>query len=258
MTAGDYFSYTGTVKLQRSGYSESNLNVEWEETYSNGGGSRIVSSSSQKTVDQSNGDISQYVSSTYYENRGGVDYLILEQGNDENFYAVNELNGEPVAVYNVINGGSFSTYFTYSSCTSYSSNTCSNPSQVAAIQVSYTLIGTESVTTPAGIFESYKIKAMATQTSNDTDAFSNTSQSAMMWYYPALGTVKQTWTYQLSDYSPAIIGEATKILKSTNNNKYSRNRIGKGTNFIQPIMILSSPLRQTVEIDGKHLAQNIK
>ena len=241
MTAGDYWKYTGTVSAKQAGSATTTFDVETETTHSNGGLTQyslnpiIISASTRKSVARDDGQVSQEATQNYYVVSGGVDYFVMEQGADNLFYAINKLNGEPYAAAKIVSDGSYSTGYTIDACGSYSGYTCVSPTTVANVTATYTIIGTETVSTPMGNFESHKIKATITQTSISTSAFSNLSASVTYWYYPALGIVKQTYTTQFTDYSPALINEGTTTMNSTNNSKYSRSK--RELNLMTPFPI---------------------
>jgi|TARA_A100001015_G_scaffold172686_1_gene191914 hypothetical protein len=222
--AGDYAKASGTYTYRRPGYSTSNASVILEETNSYGGVNTIIKSTSQRVTDKSTGDISQSVSQDYYSKKNGLEYHTFTQGIDDNFYAVNALNGLADFTEFLINNGSFSTYYTYDTCSSYETEICSNRNQVATVSASYTNIGIETIETPLGRFQAYKIKAALTRTSNDTNAFSNISSSGTAWFYPSFGFVKQEFTTQFNDYSPAITMDATLTVDETNISRFSRKK----------------------------------
>ncbi len=241
MTAGDYWNFTGTVTAKQAGSTTTNFNMESEQTDSNGGVTQysslpiVVRATTTKSVAQDDGQVSQNTSQNYFVVSGGVDYFMMEQGGDNLFYAINKLNGEPYAAAKIVSDGSYSTGYTIDACGSYSGYTCVNPTTVANVTATYTIIGPETVSTPMGNFESHKIKVSFTQTSINTSAFSNVSSSATYWYYPALGIVKQTWTSEFTDSSPSLINEGTMTMKSTNNSKYSRTQ--RGSDLMSPFSI---------------------
>ena len=222
--AGDYARANGTYVIRRFGYPTTNASVILEETNSYGGVNTVIKSTSEKVTDKSTGEISQSVSQEYYSKKNGLEYHTFKQGNDKNFYAVNALNGLANFTEYLINNGSFSTYYTYDTCSSYQTEICSNRNQVATVNVSYTKIGVETITTDLGQFQAYKIKYTLTQTSNNTNAFPNVSASATGWFYPSLGYVKQESTFQFNDYSPAITIEASLTISETNISRFSRNK----------------------------------
>jgi hypothetical protein len=169
--------------------------------------------------------------------------LIETQGDDNLFYAVNKLAGVPYPAARIVYEGSHSMAYAIDACSSYSGYTCVNPTNVANVVATYTIIGTETVSTPIGNFESHKIKSSYTQTSISTSAFSNVSASSTYWYHPALGIVKQSWTSEFTDYSPSLINEGTMTMNSTNNSKYTRSQ--RGLDPMAPISVsqMLTPIR---------------
>jgi hypothetical protein len=233
LTAGDYFKYTGTSELQQGYSTKVPATSVYEQSISSGGytlysSNPIIISASTLVLTDLSGAIVQSTSADYYVNSGGIDYHMMEQGNDDLFYAVNQLNGIANTPVKIITDGSYSQAYTYDACSSYLSYTCVSPTTVASVTATYTLIGTETVSTSIGNFESYKIKMTITQTSINTNAFSNYDGTSTVWYHPSLGMVKQTVIQTLKDYSPQIISTAEITLNATNNSKYSRNQSGLG------------------------------
>ena len=239
MTAGDYWKYTGTFTA-KSGSNTVNYSVEIEETNSSSAVTYssfpvLVNSATRKLVSKSDGSVEQGVTQYHYVSSGGIDYMVMEQGADNLFYAINQLNGEPYPSAKIVSDGSYSTAYTKGTCTSYTNFNCTNHTTIANYTSNLTLIGTETVSTPIGNFETHKIKFSGTQTSIYTTAFSNVSMSATYWYYPALGIVKMSYTSEFTDYSPSLINEVTITLNSTNNSKYSRSK--RGLDLMAPIPI---------------------
>jgi hypothetical protein len=240
MTTGDYWKYTGTT-IGQQGSSRVTADLNFELSYASGGYTQYSSNpiiiSASTLVMKNNGVIVfQGTSQEYYVNSGGIDYHVMEQGEDDLFYAVNQLNGEPNIPAQVINNGSYSSAYTFDTCGTFTGYSCINPTTIANVTATYTLLGTETVSTSIGNFESYKIRMTTTQTSINTNAFPNMSGTSTIWYYPPLGMVKQTATTSSSDYSPPIIQEFTVTLNTTNNSRYSRgqNRV----DFMNPFVIL--------------------
>ena len=233
LTAGDYFQYTGTWNLQQ-GTSKDSATIVYEDSVSSGGytiyssNPIIIWSKSIVAVSNSDGSKVQSTSADYYVNSRGIDYHIMEQGADNLFYAVNQLNGIANTPVKIITDGSYSQTYTYDACSSYVGYTCVSPTTIVNYVGTYTLIGTETVSTPIGNFESYKIKYNYNQTSINTDAFSNSEGTSTIWYHPSLGLVKQTATQTLKEYSPDMISDIEITLSATNNSKYSRNQRGLG------------------------------
>jgi hypothetical protein len=233
MTAGDYAKMTGTIEAQQ-GSSRASYAYDYEQSLANGGYTQysssqiIISTTTSKQTNNSTGTITQGTSSDYYVKSGGIDYMVMEQGNDDLFYAVNQLNGVPNEAQKIVNDGSYSRTYTLDACSSYSFFTCVSPTTIANVTATYTLIGTETVSTSIGNFESYKIRTTLNQTSINTNVFSNFNGSSIAWYHPALGTVKQTGTMSSTDYSPTLVQEFEVTLSATNISKYSRNQSGLG------------------------------
>ena len=233
MTAGDYAKMTGTIEAQQ-GSSRASYAVILEQSLANGGYTQyssnqlILSSITIKETNNSTGTLIQNTSTDYYVKSGGVDYKVMEQGKDDLFYAVNQLNGVPSEMQKIVNDGSYSQTYTLDACSSYSFFTCVSPTTIANVTATYTLIGTETVSTSIGNFESYKIRTTLNQTSINTNVFSNFNGSSIAWYHPALGTVKQTGTMSSTDYSPTLVQEFEVTLSATNISKYSRNQSGLG------------------------------
>ena len=247
MTAGDYWKYTGSLTV-RQGSTAVDADYEVEETNSNAGVTQYsslpvtVHTTSSKLVSRTDGSVEQSTKQNHYVTSGGIDYLIMEQGADNLFYAVNQLNGEPYAVAKLVTDGSYSTGYTIGTCSSYTNFNCVNHTTVANYTINYTIIGTETVSTTVGNFESHKINFSGTQTSI-TSAFSNASLSGTYWYYPALGIVKVNYTSSFTDYSPALINEATITLNQTNNSKYSRSKRGLNLMSTLPIFQMLQPIQ---------------
>ena len=248
MRAGDYWKYTGTTTYRQSSIEERYTTI-YERSFASGGYTQyssnpiIVDATTINLTYEVNGSVSQSTSADYYIKSGSVDYQIMQQGNDDLFYAVNQLNGTPEILGKSVTQGSSSSSYTLDACSFYSGYTCVSPTTVANVTLTNTLIGTETVSTSIGNFESYKIRTSLTVKSNNTDAFSNYNGSAINWYYPALGVVKQTYTVSYTDYSPSLVVESEITLNSTNNSKYSRNQ--RGLNLMSPFFILKllQPIR---------------
>jgi hypothetical protein len=232
--AGDYAKASGTYVIRRSGYTTTNASVILEETNSYGGVNTVIKSTSEKITDKSTGEILQSVSQNYFSKKNGIEYHTFTQGNDKNFYAVNALNGLASFTEFIINHGSFSAYYTYDTCSSYQTEICSNRNRVATVNASYTKIGIETIETPLGQFQTYEIKYTLTQTSNDTDAFSNASASGTGWFYPSLGYIKQEFTVQINDLSPALTIEASLTVDETNISRFTRNE--RATDYLPQIL----------------------
>lgn len=241
LTAGDYWKYTGTGNAQQ-GSTKVSSDITLELSHANGGYTQyssnpiIISASTIVMKNNSDGTVFQSTSQDYYVNSGGIDYHVMEQGDDNLFYAVNQLNGVPDISAKVVSDGSYSSAYTLDACGAFTGYSCINPTTIANVTSTYTLLGTETVSTSIGNFESYKIRMTLTQTSINTNAFSNLSGTSTVWYHPALGMVKQTATSSSSDYSPAIISEFTINLNATNNSKYSRNQ--RKQDLLSPFFVL--------------------
>jgi hypothetical protein len=240
MTAGDYWKYTGTSNGQQ-GSTKVSADITFEVSNANGGYTQyssnpIIINASTLVMNNSDGTVFQSTSQNYYVNSGGIDYHVMEQGDDNLFYAVNQLNGVPNIPAKVVSDGSYSSAYTLDACGTFTGYSCINPTTIANVTSTYTLLGTETVSTSIGNFESYKIRMTLTQTSINTNAFSNLSGTSTVWYHPALGMVKQTATSSSSDYSPAIISEFTINLNTTNNSKYSRNQ--RKQDLLSPFFVL--------------------
>jgi hypothetical protein len=237
-TPGDYIEYTGTYEFNRYGYTTSQASGIIEQTQSSNGNSIISSTSIKITHDSTvGGALQQETDQSIYYNYSDGQYLMFEQGGDQNFYAVNELKGLKLPLRTIIEDGSYGTIYSKGSCDSYTSSVCSNSNIIALVNITYTLIGTETVSTEIGNFETYNIKVISNQTSNNTDIYSNNAISGNLWIFPPIGTVKQTYTHQSKDLSPVLVTEGTWILKSTNIKSYSRKNGSSNSTlpFFNPI-----------------------
>lgn len=113
-------------------------------------------------------------------------YWILTTGSDGYLYAVNEYNGFRNPLNDINENTNGSTAYTFDICSDLA---CENPINVAATQESLVVVGTETISTALGKFETYKIN-LTSKTTTNSSAFSARDITSTAWYYPSLGVIK--------------------------------------------------------------------